>query len=170
VLWFERQGERFLPPGAYPQLAAACVSTHDLPTLAGWWIGADIDERVVLGLSDAAAAAVAHAARGREKALMLEALAAQGLIASASGHDPAAPLSAELAGAIHTYIGATACLLDLVQADDLAGETEAVNLPGTDTERPNWRRKVGVAAEALWTTAVGQAVLQALKERVSTDP
>ena len=168
VLWFERQGERFLPPSSYPQLAAACVSTHDLPTLAGWWIGADIDERVVLGLWDAAAAAAAHTARGREKALMLEALAAQGLIASAAGHDGAAPLSADLAGAIHAYIGATACLLDLVQADDLAGETVAVNLPGTDTERPNWRRKVAVEAEALWTTAVGRAVLQDLKDRMST--
>ena len=32
----------------------------------------------------------------------------------------------------------------LAQADDLAGETVALNLPGTDRERPNWRRKVGV--------------------------
>jgi glycogen debranching enzyme GlgX/4-alpha-glucanotransferase len=168
VLWFEREGERFLPPESYPQLAAACVSTHDLPTLAGWWIGADIDERVVLGLSDAAAAAAAHVARGREKARMLEALAGQGLIASAAGHDLAAPLSADLAGAIHAYVSATACLLDLVQADDLAGETVAVNLPGTDTERPNWRRRITVPADELWTTAVGQAVLRVLAERVST--
>jgi glycogen operon protein len=56
-----------------------------------------------------------------------------------------------------------------VQADDLASETVAVNLPGTDAERPNWRRKLGVAADALWTTAVGQAVLRALTGRSSTD-
>ncbi len=40
----------------------------------------------------------------------------------------------------------------LLQADDLAGETAAVNLPGTDRERPNWRRKVSVDADALWQT------------------
>jgi 4-alpha-glucanotransferase len=165
VLWFERDGEAFRPPSAYPRLAAACVSTHDLPTLAGWWIGADIEERVALGLTDAAGAAAAHAARRREKDSMLAALAGQRLIASAARYDPAAPLSAELAGAIHAFISATASLLDLVQADDLAGETVAVNLPGTDAERPNWRRRIGSDAEDLWKTPIGEAVLLAVRER-----
>ena len=168
VLWFERDGAGFRPPSAYPSLAAACVSTHDLPTLAGWWIGADIAERAVLGLSDAGETAVAHAARRREKDAMLAALAAEGLIASAGAYDPAAPLAPDLAGAIHGFIGATACLLDLVQADDLAGETVAVNLPGTDAERPNWRRRIGLDSGDLWTTAIGAAVLRALQERSRT--
>jgi glycogen debranching enzyme GlgX/4-alpha-glucanotransferase len=168
VLWFERDGEAFRPPSAYPSLAAACVSTHDLPTLAGWWIGADIAERVVLGLSDAAEAAAAQAARRREKDSVLAALAAQGLIASASAYDPAAPLAPALAGAIHAFISATACLLDLVQADDLAGETVAVNLPGTDAERPNWRRRIAVESGALWSTPISAAVLEAVRERSRT--
>ena len=168
VLWFERDGEAFRPPSAYPSLAAACVSTHDLPTLAGWWIGADIEERVVLGLSDATAAAAAHAARRREKDSVLAALASQGLIASASAYDPAAPLAAALAGAIHAFIGTTPCLLDLVQADDLAGETVAVNLPGTDAERPNWRRRISIESGALWSTAIGTAVLEAVRPRSRT--
>ena len=168
VLWFERDGETFRPPSAYPSLAAACVSTHDLPTLAGWWIGADIAERVVLGLSNAAEAAAAHAARRREKDSVLAALAGEGLIASAAAYDPAAPLDSALAGAIHAFISATPCLLDLVQADDLASETVAVNLPGTDAERPNWRRRIAVDSGDLWTTAVGAAVLRAVQERSRT--
>jgi glycogen operon protein len=168
VLWFERDGAGFRPPSAYPRLAAACVSTHDLPTLAGWWIGADIEERVVLGLADAAEAAAAHAARRREKDSVLAALSAQGLIASATAYDPAAPLDPALAGAIHGFISATACLLDLVQADDLAGETVAVNLPGTDAERPNWRRRIGIESGSLWTTAIGAAVLAAVGQRSRT--
>ena len=168
VLWFERDGEAFRPPSAYPSLAAACVSTHDLPTLAGWWIGADIAERLVLGLSDPSAAAAAQAARRREKDCVLAALAAEGLIASAAAYDPAAALHPALAGAIHAFIGATACLLDLVQADDLAGETVAVNLPGTDAERPNWRRRIGIETGALWTTSIGAAVLEAVRERSRT--
>jgi 4-alpha-glucanotransferase len=168
VLWFERDGEAFRPPSAYPGLAAACVSTHDLPTLAGWWIGADIEERVVLGLSDAAEAATAHAARRREKDSVLTALAAQGLIPSVAAYDPAAPLEPELAGAIHAFVSATPCLLDLVQADDLAAETVAVNLPGTDAERPNWRRRIGIYSRDLWTTAIGASVLRAVRERSRT--
>ncbi|WP_419759304.1 glycogen debranching protein GlgX [Acidisoma sp.] len=168
VLWFERDGEAFRPPSAYPGLAAACVSTHDLPTLAGWWIGADIDERLVLGLSDAAEAAAGHAARRREKDGMLAALAGQGLIASVTAYDPEAPLAPALAGAIHAFISATPCLLDLVQADDLAAETVAVNLPGTDAERANWRRRIGIEASALWGTPIGTAVLEAVGERSRT--
>ncbi len=98
----------------------------------------------------------------------MAALAAQGLIASAAAYDPAAPLAPALAGAIHAFISDTACLLDLVQADDLAGETVAVNLPGTDAERPNWRRRIGVAAGDLWATPIGAAVLAAVQARSRT--
>ena len=48
-------------------------------------------------------------------------------------------------------------MLVLLQADDLAVETVAQNLPGTDRERPNWRRKVSVAAAELWRTECGAA-------------
>ena len=42
-----------LPPAAYPPLSVACVATHDLATLAGWWRGADIAERLVARPPDA---------------------------------------------------------------------------------------------------------------------
>ena len=42
----------------------------------------------------------------------------------------------------------------LIQADDLAGEAMAVNLPGVDRERPNWRRRLDVDVESLWSTEV----------------
>ena len=44
----------FDPAAAYPQKAVACVSTHDLPTLAGWWQGAEIKERRAIGSFSAA--------------------------------------------------------------------------------------------------------------------
>ncbi|WP_284943964.1 glycogen debranching protein GlgX [Acidisoma cladoniae] len=162
VLWFERRGDRFLPPSAYPNLAAACVSTHDLPTLAGWWLGADIAERVTLGLSTEAGAVAARMERRMEKGHLLAALAEGGF---ATGHDVDAPLDAALVAAVHAYVAATPCMLDLVQADDLAGETAAVNLPGTDKERPNWRRKIAIEAEGLWATDAGVAILRAVQNR-----
>jgi glycogen debranching enzyme len=42
----------------------------------------------------------------------------------------------------HALVAETPCSLMLVQADDLTGETEPLNVPGTDTERPNWRRRL----------------------------
>ncbi len=51
VLWFERDGPHFRAPQRYPVKAAACISTHDLPTIRGWRHGADIEERRALGLA-----------------------------------------------------------------------------------------------------------------------
>jgi len=46
LLYFERQDNgRLQPPQAYPENAVAAVTTHDLPTLAGFWQGLDIDLR-----------------------------------------------------------------------------------------------------------------------------
>ena len=83
VLWFERKGAEFLPPAAYPPTSVACVATHDLATLAGWWQGADIAERLSLGLSTLAKAGDAIAARREEKRGLIAALLAAGLAVSA---------------------------------------------------------------------------------------
>ena len=43
VLYFEKDGDRFKRPEEYPGLALACVTTHDLATLQGFWRGADLE-------------------------------------------------------------------------------------------------------------------------------
>ena len=53
-----------------------------------------------------------------------------------------APLDPALAKAIHAFIKKTTSALAMMQIDDLLGERNAVNLPGTDRERPNWRRRL----------------------------
>jgi glycogen operon protein len=62
-----------------------------------------------------------------------------------------------ITAAIHRFLGATPSSLALVQADDLAQETVAINVPGTDRERPNWRRRIGIPAGELWDTPLGEA-------------
>ncbi len=143
VLWFERDGPGFLPPARYPAQAVACVSTHDLPTLAGWRAGADITERAALGQIDAAAA---RAERTAEIAALTQAI----------GGPPDAP-------AVHGFLAQSPCALVLTQADDLSGERDALNLPGTDRERPNWRRKLAQPVPALLETPDARAVLDRLR-------
>ncbi len=134
VLLLEREGQGFRPAADYPVCAAASVSTHDLSTLAGWRAGADIAERAGLGLRhDSPAARMADVAA-------LDAIA---------GPEP------------HGFVaGSPACLV-FAQADDLAGEARAVNLPGTDTERPNWRRRLVPDVAGLF--AGGARVLDAMR-------
>ncbi len=160
VLWFQRKGADFLPPAAYPPTSVACVATHDLPTLAGWWQGADIAEKLSLGLLTLSAAGAAIAARLEEKRGLVAALVSAGLIASAPSED--APLDDATAAAVHALIGVSGSLLASAQFDDLVGEAVATNLPGTDRERPNWRVKLSPDVLSACASRRARAIVAAL--------
>jgi glycogen operon protein len=164
VLWFEREGGRFAPPAHYGLMAMACVSTHDLPTLKGWWEGSDIAEKLALGLLGEEDARKERETRREDRRLLLEALAREGLLAE--GVSPDAPFSDALAGGAHAYIARAPALLAMAQVDDLAGETIAVNLPGTDRERPNWRRKLDAKTAVLFQSGLAQAILSGLRRNL----
>jgi glycogen operon protein len=146
----------------------ACVATHDVPTLAGWWAEEDIAEREALGLLDAAAAAAARAARAAEREELLHALRASGQ--EVPEHAAHGPFTEALAAAIHAHVAAAPSLMLLIQAEDLAGERIAVNLPGTDRERPNWRRRLPVDAAGLMETPVARAILDAVRRARPAPP
>ncbi len=63
----------------------------------------------------------------------------------------------------HAFVAKTPCAVMLVQADDLSEEIEPLNVPGTDTERPNWRRRLSVAVEAIPDLATSKAVMAAIQ-------
>lgn len=138
VLFFERWGDDFAPPAAYPRKALACASTHDLPTLIGWRRGADIEEKAALGLLSPEAAEAEQRRRQSDMARLAKALAADNGLPADGGDLP----DPDFVAAVHAFLAKTPSALALVQIDDLLGETNAVNLPGTDRERPNWRRKL----------------------------
>ncbi|HYA72221.1 MAG TPA: glycogen debranching protein GlgX [Roseiarcus sp.] len=160
VLWFERRGADFLKPADYPALSIACVATHDLPTLAGWWLGADIAERLGLGLVRLESAQIDIGERLKEKRALVAALAGLGLVGEDT--DLAAPMSDEFAAAVHAFLAGAGSLLASAQLDDLAGERSAANLPGTDRERPNWRHKLALDVEALFGSPRARAIIAAL--------
>lgn len=142
VFYFERDWNgSFLPPQRYPRLAAASIGTHDLPTLAGWWIGdraADEDRfRDRLLLVDAL-----------ERAGVIDAGGASRLRDDASGGGTLAVVS-ELAVAAHRFLAATPSMLAVVAIEDVLNETGAVNVPGTFDEHPNWRRKRAIMLERI---------------------
>jgi glycogen operon protein len=160
VLWFERDGPRVRPPQSYPPQSVACVATHDLATLAGWWRGSDIAERLSLGLLTLARAGEEIARRRDEKRGLIAALVTAGLIGS--GFSEEAPLSDTIAAAVHALVGGAGSILAHAQFDDLVGETVQTNLPGTDRERPNWRIKLSPDVAAAFARNRAQAILAAL--------
>jgi len=151
VLWFERTEDGgFVPPEAYPRQALVSTSTHDLPTVRGFWTYRDLRWRDLLGrFPHEDALNEARAARDRDRVMLLKALRAAGLLPA--GIDPEAPpddASDELVLALHRFLARTPGHLLMVQLEDALGEVEQPNLPGTE-EHPNWRRKLGQSLEAL---------------------
>ena len=51
-----------------------------------------------------------------------------------------------------------------LQIDDLVGADTPVNIPGTSSEYPNWRRKIPVPLDTIFTNPDSQALLRALAE------
>jgi (1->4)-alpha-D-glucan 1-alpha-D-glucosylmutase len=153
VLLFEREAHgAFKPPSAYPEPALATASTHDLPTLTGWWEGTDIALRAAHGqLRTDTGVDDAMAERIRDRGRMLEALAAAALLPEDTPVDPLATprLTPALALVLQRYLARTPSALLIVQAEDALGVAEQANLPGTTVEHPNWRRRLPVDLDDL---------------------
>jgi (1->4)-alpha-D-glucan 1-alpha-D-glucosylmutase len=146
VLLFERDAAGdFKPPQDYPEAALATASTHDLPTLAGWWAGDDLRLRAALPRPGAEPDLDARlAGRAAERARMLAALERAGVL-PAEAAEPVASLTPALAIAVQRFLARTPSALMVVQLEDVFGCREQANLPGTTDAHPNWRRKLLVA-------------------------
>jgi 4-alpha-glucanotransferase len=149
VFYFEREGNGwFRAPEAYSNRALACVSTHDLPTLKGWWCSSDIGARERIGWLDEQGAAAQRAARAEERGLLLATLKHADVLPRSfegvlSGAGPLPEeLPQEICVAAHAMLAQAPSRLIAVQLEDLAGVSEQANLPGTVNEHPNWRRKL----------------------------
>ncbi len=160
VLWFQRNKTGFLPPSEWRADAIAMTSTHDLPTVAGWWKGADIETRESLGLASDAAAE--RAQRNSDRKVLWRAFkTAQ----AASGNPPAVEDTERVGDCAVQFVAKAAAALTLIPLEDMLGSTEQPNLPGTVDEHPNWRRRYDPPASELLDAPHVQRRLKALRER-----
>jgi 4-alpha-glucanotransferase len=153
VFYFERtETGAWKPPGMYPGQSLAVVTTHDLPTLSGYWEGADIQTRDELGLIVSEQARIGMLAeRQADKARILVALRSEGLLPPGVSDDPGLTpvMTWELADAIHQYLAHTPAWMVLANVEDVIGLRAQTNVPGTVDQQPNWRRKLNVMIEDL---------------------
>ncbi|HEY1655382.1 MAG TPA: 4-alpha-glucanotransferase [Candidatus Tumulicola sp.] len=146
LIYFERAWDgTFAPPQSYPRWAAASIGTHDLPPLAGWWLGED------------STAASAGEERQSARFALVDALELAGAIDPAGAGRLRADATAggtrrvlgDLAEAVHRFLARTPSALAVVAIEDVLGESGAVNVPGTVDEHPNWRRRRSLPLEDL---------------------
>jgi len=152
LFYFEKnQRGEFKKPEEYERQALVSSTTHDLPTLAGFWIGADLEARLAAGLLDDEAWRRQTEARAEEKRKMLDALFELRLMPPWAPRDAAAypVMTGELHNAVVGFLAGTPSQLLAINQEDLTKEIAQQNLPGTTWQYPNWGRKMRFTVEQL---------------------
>jgi len=162
-------GQWFLPsrvgdaPATSPAESVASLNTHDTATFAGWWRGADIDDRRDLELITAEEDTAERLERDAQRTALL---------AFADAH----PASDTLTEVERAMVAATTDLaigpaeVVLVALDDLALDPFPHNVPGTVAQRPNWQRRVERWADALDEHTAAPAAAAAITALVAARP
>jgi 4-alpha-glucanotransferase len=152
LFYFEKneRGE-FRRDDEYPVQAVVSSTTHDLPTLAGFWIQADVEARRAAGVLDDEGYRSQVAGRMIEKQKMLDVLFQLGLMPAHLPRQAAAypELTGELHNAIIGFLARTPSQLLAINHEDLTKERFQQNLPGTTWQYPNWGRKMRFTVEQL---------------------
>ncbi|AOE60430.1 4-alpha-glucanotransferase [Pseudomonas corrugata] len=144
VLLFEQDNTRFKPILDWPDNALATTSTHDLPTLNGWWHGHDIDWNARLDLIDSHTEMDWRRHREREREGLRDVLNQDPQNFREEHHETDQVLDASV-----RFLGHTRAPLVLLPLEDALGIDEQANLPGTTDTHPNWRRRLPGESQAL---------------------
>lgn len=142
VLQFEHQNGKFLAPEYWSDAALATTTTHDLPSMMGWFSGRDVEWREQVGQRNTEQSEQDRQQRETEKRALQQALLEAGELLQ-PGEDPEQQLSASIG-----FIARTPAPLVLLPLEDALASCEQPNLPGPGNAHPNWRRR--------WTQPVDQ--------------
>ncbi|MDH2067015.1 4-alpha-glucanotransferase [Pantoea sp. GD03673] len=168
VLWFEQVSDAgFRLPASWPRQAMAVATTHDLPTLRGWWQSDDLTTGAQLGLyPDKVVLAGLYQDRIRAKQALLNSLHRVGALPKRAGRDARRTgMSKALNRAMQRYLADSHSALLGLQPEDWLDMATPVNIPGTSDEYPNWRRKLSVDIETLFSDAGTDVLLRDLTAR-----
>ena len=142
------QSKLFKRPQEYPTLSMSCATTHDLPTIAGFYIGRDLYMQRKLSLYNNEEEMLEREKnRSTERKHLLSALEDQGLKVSKKLKNE--QFLNTLSVNIQAYIAKTPSAITIVNLEDILGETKQINIPGTSTEYGNWQKKLSVNLEEL---------------------
>jgi 4-alpha-glucanotransferase len=146
VFYFERDKRGgFKRATEYAPMALATANTHDMPTLAGFWRGRDVELRREVGLiADAKGEKAERKARDADKEALVRLLREEGTLPA----DETPERDVALRAAVHAFMRRTPSWLVGLSLDDLVGEVEPVNLPGVGPDRfPSWTRRLALPLE-----------------------
>ena len=142
LAWFEHgpaDGRR--RAADYPRLALAATTTHDLPTVAGFFSGTDIDHLYDIGVATPGGPEQADQEAQRESLCRL--LEEEGLLAPDERSVPA------IVAALYGFLARTPSMLVAATLEDAVESHDRPNVPGTIDQRPNWSLPLPVLLDDL---------------------
>jgi len=170
VLYFENSENVFLPPQKWPVQSMAVATTHDLPTLRGYWEAGDLTLGKTLGLyPDEEVLRGLYQDRERAKQGLLEALHKQGCLPKRTGHRASRmAMTSTLNRGMQRYIADSNSALLGLQPEDWLGMAAPVNIPGTSYQYKNWRRKLDTTLEKMFADDGVNRLIKDLDRRRKT--
>lgn len=164
IFSYEKDEHGFIPAEDYPELALACVSTHDHQTLEGWWKGDDVQARIDHDLVPAELAQKDLDLRVEERLQICELLESAGFQAPDPETRALSPEDLDrFIIDLHTLLAQGPSMLLSVRLADLTKEQVPTNIPGTSTSHPNWRTRLAVTLDDLDELPLLQDVTDALR-------
>jgi 4-alpha-glucanotransferase len=145
VFFFEQAPDGgFFSPSHYPEQSMCTLTTHDMPTLAGYWHCDDLTLGKELGIYPAEDILSAlYASRHQNKQSILDTLHGHHSVNDEVGrdvHNVSMCKALNFGMQLHMASGSSALLS--LQLEDWLEMDKPVNIPGTFNEYPNWRRKL----------------------------
>lgn len=161
IFYFEWDRHGSKPLADYPYQAMTTLSTHDLPTVQGYWKGYDFDLGEKFGVypSEKVLNILKQSRHFNKEAIRQAVEKAQDLAKDSEG------VSLQFVHQLQNYVADTNSALFGTQPEDWLNMLEPVNIPGTSTEYPNWRRKLSVTIEEIFANQQIQQLLETFEEK-----
>ncbi|HEX2457690.1 MAG TPA: 4-alpha-glucanotransferase [Vicinamibacterales bacterium] len=147
LVWFEK-----MAPARFPAQALAAVTTHELPTIAGLWSGADLEAQRRLELSP-------------NEASLREIRDRVGELTRSTR----APVETAIAR-VHEALATAPSRILTATLDDAMAVKERPNMPATTTEWPNWCLALPQPIETLAKNPLARRIAAALSRRRPSNP
>ena len=152
LFFSERAGDGgYIAPRDYEPQAISALTTHDMPTLIGWWGNYDLSLGQKLGIYTADDVLRLSNDRNNAKQRILDSMHGLGSVGDEiprNAYD-CQEMTPELVKGLERHMCLGSCALFSSQIEDWIGVLKPVNVPGTFREYPNWRRKLTANIEDL---------------------
>ncbi|VTR61800.1 4-alpha-glucanotransferase [Actinobacillus pleuropneumoniae] len=161
IFYFEWDQHGSKPLANYPYQAMTTLSTHDLPTLQGYWKGYDFDLGKKFGVypSEKVLNILKQSRHFNKEAIRQAVEKVQDLAKDSEG------VNLKFVHQLQMYVADTNSALFGTQPEDWLNMLEPVNIPGTSNEYPNWRRKLSHTINEIFNHEQINQLLDAFEQK-----